>query len=84
MASYMDDPLVVINNKIETALYAKIPIAVELCNANERLEYLVAFLETDAAQHNTIVATNLTKCSDTLKESLLNHSQSVNVITEFT
>ena len=84
MASYMDDPLVVINNKIETALYAKILIVVELCNANERLEYLVACLETDAAQHNTVVATNLTKCSDTLKESLLNYCQSVNVITEFT
>ena len=41
MTSYMNDPLVVINNKIEAALYAKIPIVVELCNANERLEYLV-------------------------------------------
>ena len=84
MISYMNDPLVVINNKIETALYAKIPIVIKLCNANEIVEYLVAFLEADAAQHNTIVATNLTKCSDTLKESLVNYSQSVNVITEFT
>ena len=43
-----------------------------------------AFLETDAAQHNTIVVTNSAKCADTLKESLLNYSQSVNAITEFT
>ena len=41
MNSYLTDPLVIIANKIEAALYVKVPIVVEICNANDRLDYLI-------------------------------------------
>ena len=41
MNSYCIDPLVMIANKIEAALFAKVPIVVELCNSSERLDHLV-------------------------------------------
>ena len=35
------DPLVIISNKIETAIFANVPIVVEVCNANDRLGCLL-------------------------------------------
>lgn len=35
------EPMVIISNKVETALFAKVPFVVELCNANDRLAYLL-------------------------------------------
>ena len=41
MNSYTKCSLVVIGNKIEAALFAKVPIVVELCNSSERLDHLL-------------------------------------------
>ena len=41
MNTYLIDPLVIISNSIEAALFAKVPIVVELCNSTERLDHLV-------------------------------------------
>lgn len=43
MNSYFDpeDCLVVISNKVEAALFTKIPIAVEVCKSNDRLGYVI-------------------------------------------
>ena len=41
MNSYLDDPLVIIANKIESALFVKVPIVPEICNSSDRLEHLI-------------------------------------------
>ena len=66
MNSYMaavDEPLVIIANRIEAALFVKVPMVPEICNAADRLEHLVAFLENEASDENSIVFTNSAKVS---------------------
>ena len=41
MNSYLVEPLVIIGNKIEAALFAEVPMVVQLCNSVERLDYLL-------------------------------------------
>eukprot|EP00111_Clytia_hemisphaerica_P003727 TCONS_00010704-protein len=76
-------PLVVISNKIEAALFAKVPITVEVCKANDRLEYLTGFLETDVREESSIIFTNSARTADELQQSLRSYSIAATVITEF-
>ncbi|XP_065675246.1 uncharacterized protein LOC100205880 isoform X2 [Hydra vulgaris] len=83
MNSYLAEPLVIIGNKIEAALFAEVPMVVQLCNSVERLDYLIGFLETDANDKNTIIFTNSANNADELQEQLTRYSIFSNVITEF-
>jgi len=83
MTSYMKDPLVIISNKIEMALFAKVPINVELCSSDQRLDVLIGCLTVDAVNHNTVVFTNSAKSADDLKGQLKEYGISTEVISEF-
>lgn len=78
------DQLAVISNPVEIAVFAKVPIVVELCNASDRLECLLGFLETDACNENSVVFTSSAKSADELQQHLHRYSIAANVITEFT
>lgn len=82
-SSYIMDPLVIIANKIEATLYAKVPFVVELCTSCDRLDSLIGLLETDAANENTIVFTNSAKSAEDLQKQLFQYSLCCDVLTEF-
>lgn len=82
--SYLDDPLVIIANKIEGALFAKVPIVPEICNSDDRLDHLINFVETEASDENAIIFTNSATGAEKLHEELKSYSIISSLITDYT
>ncbi|KAK3755414.1 hypothetical protein QZH41_016628 [Actinostola sp. cb2023] len=81
--AYLGNPLIIIDDKVEAAIYSGVKHTVELCSTNQRLTRLLGFLDHADKTHEIVVFTNTAQEAETLGEVLGTNNYFVLVAHEF-